>query len=90
MNKAELVTYIAEKTGTSKKDAGAMLDATIEGISETLKKGDKVSIPGFGSFEVRTRQAREGVNPATKEKMHIAASKSVKFNTGKPLKESLK
>ncbi|WP_423364456.1 HU family DNA-binding protein [Mycoplasma sp. P36-A1] len=90
MNKAELIAYIAEKTDFSKKDAQAMLEATIEGISETLQEDGKVNIPGFGSFEVRERQARKGINPSTGEQMDIAASKSVRFKTGKTLKDSLK
>lgn len=90
MNKTELVAYVAETVELSKKDAQVAVDAVIEGISKSLKKGEKVSIPGFGSFDVRERAARKGVNPATGEPMDIKASKSVGFKVGKQLKDSLK
>lgn len=90
MNKTELVAFVAEKTELSKKDAQVALEAVIEGISTSLQDGDKVSLPGFGSFDVRERAARKGVNPATGKPMDIPASKSVGFKVGKQLKESLK
>ncbi|MEG0569037.1 MAG: HU family DNA-binding protein [Erysipelotrichales bacterium] len=90
MNKTELIAYIAEKTDFSKKDAQVALEAVIEGISTSLQNGEKVSLPGFGSFDVRERAARKGVNPATGKPMDIAASKSVGFKVGKQLKDSLK
>lgn len=90
MNKTELIAFIAEKTDFSKKDAQVALEAVIEGISTSLQDGDKVSLPGFGSFDVRERAARKGVNPATGKPMDIPASKSVGFKVGKQLKESLK
>lgn len=90
MNKAELVVYVAEKAELSKKDAQNAIDLVFEGIKESLQKGDKVAIPGFGSFDVRHRAARKGVNPATKEVIDIAASKTVGFKVGKQLKDSLK
>ncbi|MDL2212062.1 HU family DNA-binding protein [Erysipelotrichaceae bacterium OttesenSCG-928-M19] len=90
MNKTELVAYVAEKSNLSKKDAQVAVEAVIDGISSSLKKGDKVSIPGFGSFDVRERAARKGVNPATGKPMDIPASKSVGFKVGKQLKDSLK
>ncbi|MDF9867248.1 DNA-binding protein HU-beta [Bacilli bacterium PM5-3] len=90
MNKTELIAFVAEQTGLSKKDAQGAVDAVVDGISASLKKGDKVSLPGFGSFDVRERAARKGVNPATGQPMDIAASKSVGFKVGKQLKDSLK
>ena len=90
MNKTELIAFVAEQTGLSKKEAQGAVDAVVEGISSSLKKGDKVSVPGFGTFEVRERAARKGINPATGEPLDIAASKSVGFKVGKQLKESLK
>lgn len=90
MNKTELVAYVAGATELTKKEAQAAIDAVFEGISDALKKNDKVSIPGFGSFEIRERAARKGINPATREPMEIKASKSVGFKVGKQLKDSLK
>lgn len=90
MNKADLVVYVAEKGDLSKKEAQIAIDLVFEGIKESLQNGDKVSIPGFGSFDVRHRAARKGVNPSTKEVIDIAASKSVGFKVGKQLKDSLK
>lgn len=89
MNKTDLISHVANNTDLSKKDAQAVVEAVIDGISSALAKGDKVSIPGFGSFEVRERAARQGINPATREPMEIKASKSVGFKAGKQLKESL-
>ena len=90
MNKTELTAYVAEKTGLSKKDAQGAVEAVFDGISSSLKKGEKISVPGFGTFEVRERAARKGVNPATGVAMDIPASKSVGFKAGKQLKDSLK
>ena len=90
MNKAELVTHVAEETGFSKKEAQSAVEAVFNGISSSLQKGDKVSVPGFGTFDVRERAARKGVNPATGVAMDIPASKSVGFKAGKQLKDSLK
>ena len=90
MNKTELIAFVAEQTGLSKKDAQAAVEAVVDGIAGSLKKGKKVSLPGFGSFDVRKRAARKGVNPATGKPMDIAASKSVGFKVGKQLKDSLK
>ena len=89
MNKNELSAAIAEKTGLSKKDSEAALNATLDAISTSLKKGDKVALIGFGSFEVRARAARTGVNPITKAKINIPASKAVAFKAGKALKDSV-
>ena len=77
MNKAELVAAMAEKTELSKKDAEKALKAFTEVVAETLKKGDKIQLVGFGTFEVAERAAREGRNPQTGETMKIAASKAL-------------
>ena len=90
MNKTELINVISETTSLSKKDAGAALDATIKAITDTLSKGEDVVLTGFGSFTVKERAAREGRNPATGEKMMIAASKSPAFKAGKSLKDAVK
>ncbi len=87
MNKTELVASIASKADISKKDAEKALNAFIETVSGALKKGDKVSLVGFGSFEVRSRAAREGRNPATGATIKIAAAKSPAFKAGKALKD---
>ena len=89
MNKAELVAAIAEKTELSKKDAEAALKAFIDVVTGELKKGGKVQLVGFGTFEVAKRAAREGINPLTKEPMSIPASKAPKFKAGKALKETV-
>lgn len=89
MNKAELVAAIAEKAGISKKDADAAVAAFVATVEETLKKGDKVSLVGFGNFEVRTRNARTGINPQTKETIKIAASKAPVFKAGKAFKDAV-
>ena len=89
MNKTELVAAMAEQTNLSKKDAEAALKAFIDVVSEELKKGEKVQLVGFGTFEVSERAAREGRNPKTGETMTISASKSPKFKAGKALKDSL-
>lgn len=90
MNKTELVNAIAAKTGLSKKDADAALAATVEAVTEALKAGDKVSLIGFGTFEVRERAARQGKNPATGETIEIAACKAPAFKAGKALKDAVK
>ena len=87
MNKTELIAAIAAKTGETKKDAEATLNAFVNVVSETLVKGDKVQLVGFGSFEVRKRAARKGRNPQTKEEIKIPASKAPVFKAGKALKE---
>ena len=89
MNKTELVAAMAEASQLSKKDAEAALNALTATIAEELRKGEKVSLIGFGTFEVAERAAREGKNPATGEKIQIAACKSPKFKAGKALKDSL-
>ena len=87
MNKAELVAAIAAKTGETKKAAELAVNAFVQVVTETLKKGDKVQLVGFGSFEVRKRAARKGRNPQTKEEIKIPASKAPVFKAGKQLKE---
>ncbi len=87
MNKAELVAAIADNAGLTKKDAEAALKAFTDVVAAELKKGEKVSLVGFGSFEVSKRAAREGINPQTKQVMKIKASKAPKFKAGKALKE---
>ena len=89
MNKAELVAAMAEQTNLSKKDAEAALKAFIDVVSEELKKGEKVQLVGFGTFEVSERAAREGRNPQAGETMEIKASKTPKFKAGKALKDMM-
>ena len=89
MNKTELVAAVAEKAGLAKKDADKAVAAVIDAIVDTLKAGDKVALVGFGTFEVKSRAAREGINPLTKEKIKIAASKAPAFKAGKALKDAI-
>ena len=89
MNKTELVAAIAEKANLTKKDSEAALVAMVEAVTEALAKGDKVQVIGFGSFEVKTRAARTGRNPKTKEAIEIAASKYPVFKAGKALKDKV-
>ncbi|MCL5045978.1 MAG: HU family DNA-binding protein [Actinobacteria bacterium] len=89
MNKAELVSSVAEKSGLSKKDSEKAVDAVVESIQEALGKGDKVSLVGFGTFEVRARAARKGRNPQTGEEIEIAATKVPTFKAGKGLKDTI-
>ncbi len=89
MNKSELVTLIAEKAELSKKDSEKALVATLEAITETLAKGDKIQLVGFGTFDVSERKERTGVNPSTKKKIVIPASKAPKFKAGKALKDAV-
>ncbi len=87
MNKAELVAAVAAKTGETKKAAEASVDAFVAVVKETLKKGEKLQLVGFGSFEVRKRAARKGRNPQTKEEIKIPASKAPVFRAGRQLKD---
>lgn len=89
MNKTELVAAIAEKAQITRKDADAALKAFTDVISDELKKGEKIQLVGFGTFEVSERPAREGRNPRTGETMTIAASKQPKFKPGKALKDAI-
>ena len=90
MNKSELIDAIAAAADLSKADAGRALDATIESISGALKKGDTVSLVGFGTFQVKERAAREGRNPQTGKEITIAAKNVVKFKPGAELNEKVK
>lgn len=87
MKKAELIAAIAEKGGYTKKEAENALNAVIETITGSLENGEKVAISGFGSFEVRDRAAKESINPATKEPVHVPAKKVPAFKAAKALKE---
>jgi len=90
MNKTDLVNSIAAKTGLSKKNSEAALNAVISSIEEALEKGEKVVLVGFGTFEVRQRAERKGRNPQTKEEIVIPASKAPVFKAGKGLRERVK
>ena len=87
MTKAELINAVAQKTELYKKDSEKAVVAVIDAISEALAAGEKVALVGFGTFEVKERAAREGINPRTKEKIEIPASKLPVFKAGKTLKE---
>ena len=87
MNKNELIESVVNSTDLKKKDAESAVNAVLETITETLAKGDKVTLIGFGTFEVRERKARKGRNPATGEEIDIPASKSPAFKAGKALKD---
>lgn len=89
MNKADTVSQIAEKLGITKKQAGEAYDLLFELFTKSLKKGNRVQVPKFGSFSVSKRKARTGRNPATGEKIRIKASKSVRFSAGQDLKQAL-
>jgi DNA-binding protein HU-beta len=89
MNKTELINSVAEKTDLSKKDVSKAVDAVFDVITESLSKGEKVQLIGFGNFEVRARSARKGRNPQTGEEIEIAASKVPAFKPGKALKDSV-
>ena len=89
MNKTELISAMAEKSGLTKKDASAALEAFTAAIEDSLKAGDKVQLVGFGTFEVKARAARTGINPQTKKPVKIAASKAPAFKPGKALKDAL-
>ena len=90
MNKTELINAVAEKAGLSKKAAVAAVNATLSAISEGLKADEKVQLVGFGSFEVKHRAERTGLNPRTKEPVTIAAAKIPTFKAGKALKDAIK
>jgi DNA-binding protein HU-beta len=89
MNKAELIDAVAKDAKLSKKDAAAAVDAVIDIVTNTLKKGDKVTLVGFGTWEVRKRAARKGVNPQTGEAIKIKATKVVAFKPGAALKQTV-
>ena len=89
MNKTELIDKIAEGAGLTKADAKKALEATTAAIKDALVAGDKVALIGFGTFSVNERPAREGINPATKEKIQIAAKKVAKFKAGAELADAI-
>ena len=89
MNKSELIDAIAAAADLSKADAGRALDATIDSITGSLKKGDSVSLVGFGTFQVKQRAAREGRNPQTGKTIQIAAATVPSFKAGKALKDAV-
>lgn len=90
MNKTELIAKVAETTELTKKDASKAVDAIFDAIADALKAGEKVSLIGFGNFEVRERAARKGRNPQTGEEIEIASSKLPAFKPGKELKDIVK
>jgi DNA-binding protein HU-beta len=90
MNKGDLIEAIAKGADLSKADADRALNATLDAITKTLKKGDKVTIPGFGTFSVTKRAARTGRNPATGETIKIKAKKNAKFKAGSALSDAVK
>lgn len=89
MNKTELIAALAEKTGTSKAEAGRAVDAVTSIIGETLKSGDNVALIGFGTFQVTKKAAREGRNPATGKAIQIAARNAPVFKAGQTLKDKV-
>lgn len=88
-NKSDLVDALAERTSLSKKDAEQVLDTVIDVVTQTLKKGDKLTISGFGTFSVSARAARTGRNPQTGAAIQISASKNPRFKAGKVLKDAI-
>jgi DNA-binding protein HU-beta len=90
MNKDALVSAIAEKTEMSKKDIDLMIDTMTEVITSVIKSGEKVTLTGFGTFRASKRAEREGINPQTKERIHIQAMTVPKFTAGKVLKEAVR
>ena len=89
MNKTELISSIAEKAKMSKSDAAKALSGFTASVEDALKKGDSITLIGFGTFYVGERAAREGINPKTRQPIHIKASKVPKFRAGKSLKEAI-
>ena len=89
MTKADLIRAVAEKSGFTKKDADKAVSAVLDSITESLTKGEKVNLVGFGAFEVKSRNARKGINPRTKEEVMIKASKLPAFKAGKALKDAV-
>lgn len=90
MNKKDLINAVAEKTGMTKKDSGLVVESVFDAIKETLSKGEKVQIIGFGTFEVRDRTARKGHNPQTGEEIDIPATRVPAFKAGKALKDAVR
>ena len=89
MTKTELIAAVAQKTELSKKDSEKAIAAVVDAITEALAQGDKVQLVGFGTFEVKERAERKGINPRTKEEIVIAASKLPAFKAGKALKDAV-
>lgn len=89
MNKGDLINKIAEDAGLTKVQAGAALDAVVDGVASTLAKGDKLTLVGFGTFSVSKRAARKGRNPQTGKEINIAAKNVVKFKPGKDLSDKV-
>lgn len=89
MNKTDLIEVVAQKADLKKKDAEAAVNAVLVALEEALVSGDKVQLIGFGTFEVKAKDARTGRNPATGEAIEIAASKQIKFSAGKTLKDKV-
>ena len=89
MNKADLVKKVADASGLTQKDVDAVLGAFVDAVVEAVAAGDKVAVPGFGSFERREREAREGINPQTKAKIQIAAKKVPAFSAAGAFKEAV-
>ena len=89
MTKVELIAAVANDANLTKKDAEAAVNSALNAITAALKDGDKVTLVGFGTFEVRERAERQGINPRTREAITIAASKSIVFKPGKALKDTL-
>ena len=89
MNKTELIAAVSEKSGLSKKDAEKALVAVVDSLTDAMVKGDKVQLVGFGSFESKTREARMGRNPKTKETIEIPATRVPVFKAGKALKDAV-
>ena len=89
MNKTELIATVAENAGVTKKDAERVINAAIDAVTASLVKGDKVQLSGFGIFETKTREARVGRNPLTKETIQIPASRAPGFKASKTLKDAV-
>ncbi|PDW02358.1 HU family DNA-binding protein [Candidatus Viridilinea mediisalina] len=90
MQKTDFIKAVAEKAGVSQKDTKLVVDSALEVITEQLAKGEKVTLTGFGTFEVRSRKAREGVNPQTRDKIQIPATKTPGFSASSTLKDRVK
>lgn len=90
LNKKQLVDIVAEETGFTKKDTTTVVDAVLSAITTSLAEGNKIDLSGFGKFEVKERAARQGINPVTKEKIEIAATKVPSFKAAKALKDAVK
>ena len=90
MTKQEFIQKVAQRSGLSSRDAGKAVDAFLESVSDTLKSGDSINFTGFGKFSASARAARQGVNPRTKERVHIPATTVPKFSAGSQLKAAVK